>query len=58
MILSLFKVDTFHLRNPWFHVLKPMLSDRNLMPFSKHYPCPLKLYIYAKMAGLIDNDIF
>ena len=24
--------------NPWFHSLKPMLSDRNLMPFWKRCP--------------------
>ena len=24
--------------NPWFHSLKPMLSDRNLMPFWKRWP--------------------
>ena len=26
--------------SPWFHSLKPMLSDRNLMPFWKCSPCP------------------
>ena len=25
-----------------------MLSDRNIMPFRKRSPCPLKLYIYAR----------
>ena len=27
-MLTLFKVDTFDLRNPWFCNVKPMLSDR------------------------------
>ena len=44
-MLTVFKVDTSHLQNPWFHSLKPMLSDRNLMPFSKHYP-PLSKTVY------------
>ena len=41
------KTHAFTSWNPWFHSLKPMLSDRNLMPFWKRSPCPLKLYIYA-----------
>ena len=28
-----------------------MLSDRNLMPFSKRSPCISKLYIYAILAA-------
>ena len=36
-LLTVFVIDTFRMRNPWFYDLKPRLSDRNLMGFLKHF---------------------
>lgn len=33
LLLTVFVIDTFRMRNPWFYDLKPRLSDRNLMGF-------------------------
>ena len=41
----------FRLWKQGFHDVKSMLSDRNLMPFSKRSPCISKLYIYAILAA-------
>ena len=41
----------FAFRKHGFYDLKPMLLDRNLMPFWKRSPRPLKLYIYATLAS-------
>ena len=32
-MLTLFKVDTFHLQNPWFQVLKPLVSQPETKAF-------------------------
>lgn len=37
LLLTVFVIDTFRMRNPWFYDLKPRLSDRNLMGFIKHF---------------------
>ena len=37
LLLTVFVIDTFRMRNPWFYDLKPRLSDRNLMGFLKHF---------------------
>ena len=50
-MLTLFKVDTFHLQNPWFQVLKPRLSDCNLMGFRNRSHVPQKMNIYAVLGG-------
>lgn len=36
-LLTVFVIDTFRMRNPWFYDLKPRVSDRNLMGFLKHF---------------------
>ena len=33
-MLSLFKVDTSRLQNPWFHVLKPLVSRPETLGFT------------------------
>ena len=33
-MLSLFKVDTFHLQNPWFQVLKPLVLHPKTLCFA------------------------
>ena len=45
----------FRLWKHGFYDLKPMLSDRNLMPFWKRSPCSLKLYIYATLAAQVGR---
>ena len=33
-MLTLFKVDTFHLQNPWFQVLKPLVLHPKTLGFA------------------------
>ncbi len=33
-MLTLFKVDTFHLQNPWFWVLKPLVLHPKTLGFA------------------------
>ena len=33
-MLSLFKVDTSHLQNPWFYLLKPLVSRPKTLGFA------------------------
>ena len=34
ILLTLFKVDTSRMQNPWFQVLKPMLSPPKTLGFT------------------------
>ena len=33
-LLTLFRVDTFHLQNPWFHVLIPLVLGSETLGFA------------------------
>ena len=65
-LLSLFKVDTFHLQNPWFQVVKPWVLGCETLGFTTWNQCfqsviswvsetapmhPQKMNIYAVLGG-------
>ena len=38
-MLTLFKVDTFHLQNPWFQVMKPLVLHPKTLGFATWNQC-------------------